>query len=155
MLRRRPLQLQSRLFFSGGGKKAGQTRILASFIFVMGLSVNLAHAQSVLDALDKKNLREFFSFPAKSVVQSYRTMFGKGIKSFCPMKPSCSAYGLQALDEYGSFRGSLAIVDRLNRCGHDLFLYPHEPSSKGIYFIDPVHKEWRRAVILSLLVWSL
>ncbi len=104
-------------------------------------ALSASQSESAVDFMDKENLRELFIFPPKMTVLAYRSFFGKGVKSFCPMKPSCSTYGLQALDQEGAFRGSLAIVDRLNRCGHDLFLYPLQSSSEGIYFFDPVNKE--------------
>ena len=114
---------------------------IIGFVLVTAFATNLTCAQPTLDDLDKQNAQAFFAFPVKAVVLSYRNILGKGVKSFCPMAPSCSTYGLQALDEYGAARGSLAIVDRLNRCGHDLHLYPHESTKEGIRFLDPVHKK--------------
>jgi len=45
----------------------------------------------------------------------------------CPYIPSCSQYGLQAIEKYGWFKGSLLAVWRILRCN---------PFSKGGY--DPV-----------------
>lgn len=51
-----------------------------------------------------------------------------GLKSTkCPYIPTCSQYGLEAIEKYGAFRGSLLAAWRILRCN---------PFSKGGY--DPV-----------------
>ncbi len=45
----------------------------------------------------------------------------------CPYIPSCSQYGLEAIEKYGAFKGSLLAIWRILRCN---------PFSKG--GIDPV-----------------
>ena len=45
----------------------------------------------------------------------------------CPYIPSCSQYGLEAVEKYGAFKGGLLAVWRILRCN---------PFSKGGY--DPV-----------------
>ena len=45
----------------------------------------------------------------------------------CPYIPTCSQYGLEAIEKYGAFRGSLLAVWRILRCN---------PFSHGGY--DPV-----------------
>ena len=45
----------------------------------------------------------------------------------CPYTPSCSQYGLEAIQKYGAFKGSLLAIWRILRCN---------PFSKGGY--DPV-----------------
>lgn len=45
----------------------------------------------------------------------------------CPYIPSCSQYGLQAIEKYGAFKGGLLCLWRIIRCN---------PFSKGGY--DPV-----------------
>lgn len=49
----------------------------------------------------------------------------KGTK--CPYYPSCSCYGLEAIEKYGAIKGSGMAVWRILRCN---------PFSKGGY--DPV-----------------
>ena len=51
-----------------------------------------------------------------------------GLKSTkCPYIPTCSQYGLEAIEKYGAFKGSLLAACRILRCN---------PFSKGGY--DPV-----------------
>ena len=51
-----------------------------------------------------------------------------GLKSTkCPYIPTCSQYGLEAIEKYGAFKGSLLAAWRIIRCN---------PFSKGGY--DPV-----------------
>ena len=45
----------------------------------------------------------------------------------CPYYPSCSAYGLEAVERYGAFKGGMMAAWRICRCN---------PLSKGGY--DPV-----------------
>jgi putative membrane protein insertion efficiency factor len=45
----------------------------------------------------------------------------------CPYTPTCSQYGLEAIQKYGAFKGSLLAIWRILRCN---------PFSKGGY--DPV-----------------
>ena len=45
----------------------------------------------------------------------------------CPYKPTCSQYGLEAIQKYGAVKGSLMACWRILRCN---------PFSKGGY--DPV-----------------
>ena len=45
----------------------------------------------------------------------------------CPYTPTCSQYGLEAIEKYGAFKGSLLAIWRILRCN---------PFSKGGY--DPV-----------------
>jgi putative membrane protein insertion efficiency factor len=45
----------------------------------------------------------------------------------CRFTPTCSAYGLEAVERYGAARGSGLLIKRLARC---------QPFSKGGY--DPV-----------------
>ena len=49
----------------------------------------------------------------------------KGTK--CPYIPTCSEYGLEAIEKHGVFKGSLLAIYRILRCN---------PFSKGGY--DPV-----------------
>lgn len=45
----------------------------------------------------------------------------------CPYFPSCSRYGIEAIEKYGAFKGGVLTVWRILRCN---------PFSKGGY--DPV-----------------
>lgn len=38
-------------------------------------------------------------------------------RAVCPMTPTCSRYGLQALSRHGAWRGGGLVVRRLWRCG--------------------------------------
>lgn len=50
------------------------------------------------------------------------------LKGFhCPYTPTCSEYGLEAIEKYGAFKGGLLAVWRILRCN---------PFSHGGY--DPV-----------------
>jgi len=50
--------------------------------------------------------------------------------SMCKFTPTCSNYGIEAINKYGSIKGSILTIKRIMRCN---------PLSKGGY--DPVVKE--------------
>ncbi len=62
-----------------------------------------------------------------ALIRFYRKFISpiKGTK--CPYYPSCSEYGLEAIEKHGALKGSLLAVYRIIRCN---------PFSKGGY--DPV-----------------
>jgi putative membrane protein insertion efficiency factor len=58
-------------------------------------------------------------------VKAYRLLLSPWLGSACRFEPTCSAYSLQALQEYGAVRGTYMTLHRLVRCqpwcdgGHD------------------------------------
>ncbi|MDB5963834.1 MAG: hypothetical protein JWQ72_334 [Polaromonas sp.] len=59
------------------------------------------------------------------LVKGYRLLLSPSLGSACRFEPTCSAYSLQALQEYGAVGGSYLTLHRLARCqpwcdgGHD------------------------------------
>lgn len=68
-------------------------------------------------------MKQIFVFLIKKY-QKYISPY-KGTK--CPYFPSCSQYGLEAVERYGAFKGGLMALYRILRCN---------PFSKG--GVDPV-----------------
>jgi putative membrane protein insertion efficiency factor len=60
----------------------------------------------------------------------YRRVISPGLPRRCRYEPTCSAYAVQALREFGILRGLVLAVWRLLRCN---------PLSHGGY--DPVHAQ--------------
>lgn len=60
-----------------------------------------------------------------ALVRGYRLVLSPWLGSSCRFEPTCSAYSLQALDEYGATVGTYMTLGRLLRCnpfcngGHD------------------------------------
>ena len=60
-----------------------------------------------------------------ALVKGYRLLLSPWLGSSCRFEPTCSAYSLQALEQYGAAVGSYMTVHRLLRChpwcegGHD------------------------------------
>ena len=62
------------------------------------------------------------------MIKFYRKyLYGLKRYSTCKYYPTCSQYGLEAIEKYGAFKGGLLAVWRILRCN---------PFSKGGY--DPV-----------------
>lgn len=60
-------------------------------------------------------------------IQLYRKYISPMKTTKCPYYPTCSAYGLEAIQKYGAIKGSALAAWRILRCN---------PFSKGGY--DPV-----------------
>lgn len=50
------------------------------------------------------------------VVKGYRLILSPWLGSACRFEPTCSAYSLQALQQYGAAAGSYLTLRRLVRC---------------------------------------
>ena len=61
------------------------------------------------------------------LIKLYRKYISPMISTKCPYYPSCSEYGLQAVQKYGAVKGGALAAWRILRCN---------PLSKGGY--DPV-----------------
>ena len=79
----------------------------------------------------------FVRFPALFAVRLYQKVISPTKGRNCLMYPSCSSYCTQAIQQRGLFQGFLMTVDRLNRCGHDLQLYPITKIRDHLSYDDP------------------
>ncbi|MCI9196805.1 MAG: membrane protein insertion efficiency factor YidD [Lachnospiraceae bacterium] len=61
------------------------------------------------------------------LIRGYQKYISPMKTSKCPYFPSCSRYGIEAIEKYGAFKGLLLAMWRVLRCN---------PFSKGGY--DPV-----------------
>lgn len=61
------------------------------------------------------------------LIKFYRKYLSPRKRTKCPYVPSCSAYGLEAVEKYGAVKGGMLTAWRIMRCN---------PFSKGGY--DPV-----------------
>jgi hypothetical protein len=62
-----------------------------------------------------------------AVIKFYQKYLSPLKRTKCPYIPTCSQYGLEAIEKYGALRGSILALWRIIRCN---------PLSKGGY--DPV-----------------
>ena len=79
----------------------------------------------------------FLSYPFLAIVLGYQKIIGPIKGSYCPMYPSCSIYGYEAIQRH-SIEGVLMSIDRLHRCGHDLEYYDKVIIGKEVKNLDPV-----------------
>ncbi len=61
------------------------------------------------------------------IINIYRIYISPLKTTSCPYIPTCSQYGLEAIEKYGAFKGLFLTIWRILRCN---------PFSKGGY--DPV-----------------
>ena len=62
-----------------------------------------------------------------TIIRFYQRYLSPLKSTKCPYYPSCSNYGLEAIQKYGAFKGGILALWRILRCN---------PFSKGGY--DPV-----------------
>lgn len=56
------------------------------------------------------------ALPEICFVKAWRKVISPMYGDVCKFHPSCSTYGLQALETHGAFRGTWLLVRRLFRC---------------------------------------
>ena len=68
-----------------------------------------------------------------TLITAYRRFISPLLGQRCRFYPSCSAYGLQAVQEHGALRGSWLAVRRIGRCHpfHPGGVDPVPPASHG------------------------
>ena len=114
---------------------------LAFLVVLIGCS----HAPSS----EKEKHRRFN--PMLSLVEFYRGPLDSlsAVKTGeCPMYPSCSEYGVQALEKHGPFIGWMMTCDRLMRCGRsEMKLAPTIYVDGKAKYYDPIERNdfwWNR-----------
>ncbi len=55
-------------------------------------------------------------YPMIGFVKLWRRFLSPGYGEVCKFHPSCSTYGLRALEVHGGLRGSWLMVRRISRC---------------------------------------
>lgn len=53
---------------------------------------------------------------AMGLIRLYQRTLGRVIPPSCRFEPSCSAFGYQAIEKHGFFRGGWLAVKRIARC---------------------------------------
>jgi hypothetical protein len=64
---------------------------------------------------------------AKGAILLYQRRLRKLHNRECIYTPSCSNYGLQAIEKLGFLKGSIATYRRICRCNGALYLGGHDP----------------------------
>ena len=68
-----------------------------------------------------------------SMIRFYRRCISPATPANCKYIPTCSQYGLEAIERFGALKGGFLTVWRILRCN---------PWSRGGY--DPVPEQWPR-----------
>ncbi|MEW6378878.1 MAG: membrane protein insertion efficiency factor YidD [bacterium] len=79
----------------------------------------------------------FFQEQLLLVLRFFQVFISPADGDRCPMFPSCSQYGVEAIRRYGPFRGVILTSDRLLRCGREAD-YPLVRSRGEYRFFDPL-----------------
>jgi putative membrane protein insertion efficiency factor len=87
-------------------------------LLLLGIVVAIPFAAVVLhDALVPVD-RQLATRAAIAVIEQYRDHVSPRLKGrvFCRFRPTCSEYGLLAVQKYGAYRGGLKTAWRVVRC---------------------------------------
>ena len=78
-------------------------------------------------------------------LKAYQNGFSRMMSSPCAMQPSCSAYGLDAVEKYGFLRGTLLTADRLYHESSIQRTAPRVRVGDRLRYWDPVEDNvmWR------------
>ena len=85
----------------------------------------------------EQNEISFLSFPILISFKTYQIILSPIKGENCPMYPSCSYYGIEAIKKY-NIKGLLMTSDRINRCGHDLKYYNTIIFNDQIKYLDSI-----------------
>jgi uncharacterized protein len=72
-----------------------------------------------------KTLQQIISFPFIALIKLYQLIISPWLPGRCRYTPTCSQYGIEALQKYGPIKGLWLAVKRILRCnpwgghGHD------------------------------------
>ncbi|QJX63497.1 membrane protein insertion efficiency factor YidD [Niallia circulans] len=65
------------------------------------------------------------------IIQFYRKVISPIKPPTCRFYPTCSSYGLEAIQRFGAFKGGYLTIKRILKC------HPFHPGG-----LDPVPKDW-------------
>ena len=60
------------------------------------------------------------------LIRAYQLLLSPFLGNHCRFTPSCSAYAMEAIQKYGSLKGSWLAIKRIGRC-HPLCEGGHDP----------------------------
>jgi uncharacterized protein len=81
-----------------------------------------------------------------ALIRAYRYLFSPLVGMHCRFYPSCSAYGLTALEQHGAVRGTALIAWRIARCNPWCEGGIDEPPPEGV----PFAKLFRRGCVCAV-----
>lgn len=61
-------------------------------------------------------LNKLVCYLLKTVIRLYQIVLSPMLGKNCRYHPNCSTYAIEALEKYGSWRGTWLVLKRLGRC---------------------------------------
>jgi putative membrane protein insertion efficiency factor len=62
------------------------------------------------------SLKKILSWPFVAFIRGYQLICRPWMPKMCRFTPSCSQYGIEALQKHGPFKGLWLTVKRIGRC---------------------------------------
>jgi len=59
---------------------------------------------------------KIFSFIFLLIIKAYKTLISPILPPSCRYLPTCSDYGIQAIQKHGPFKGGWLALKRISRC---------------------------------------
>ena len=77
-----------------------------------------------------------------SVIRFYQIFISPLLREHkCNFTPSCSRYGYQAIEEYGSIKGTIMTFERISRCHPWAWKEKYEVKDRRLYD-PPANNQW-------------
>jgi len=85
-------------------------------------------------------ISRILALPLILFVKAWRKVASPSYGQVCKFHPTCSEYGLEALERHGAFRGTWLMVSRIARC--------HPWSAGGVDYVpgSPAAQQWANQV---------
>ena len=61
-------------------------------------------------------MNRVFSFVFKAMIVAYQHLISPLTTAQCRYNPTCSQYGLEAIQKYGAWKGVVLIIQRIFKC---------------------------------------
>jgi len=61
-------------------------------------------------------ISKIFSFIFLFIIKAYKTLISPILPPSCRYLPTCSDYGIQAIQKHGPFKGGWLALKRISRC---------------------------------------
>ncbi len=61
-------------------------------------------------------ISKLFSFLFLFIIKAYKTLLSPVLPPSCRYLPTCSDYGVQAIQKHGPFKGGWLALKRISRC---------------------------------------
>ncbi len=79
-----------------------------------------------MNVLWSKGIKPALGFVLLALIRAYQWLISPLLGASCRYTPTCSQYGVEAIQKYGPFKGGWLTLKRIARC-HPWSAHGHDP----------------------------